>query len=140
MTRSVACPVFPFQNGLRSAPTAGRPGGGGAARLRRPRVARGEDSRVLCSLLVEPGLIFRRSDYAPLSLVECVEGQRVWLAAREATLAERAMPGFPANSIMSHGLQVGTVFPDISDASWLGKYPLIPAETGHYHYEPLGEE
>lgn len=31
-----------------------------------------------------------------------------------------------------------TVFPDISGASLLGKFPPTPAETGHYHYGPLG--
>src|SRR5947209_13061086 len=39
-------------------------------------------------ILVERGLIFRQSYYVPLSLVQGVEGQRVRLAVREATLAE----------------------------------------------------
>ena len=47
-------------------------------------------------LLVERGLIFRRSYYVPLSLVQRVEGQRVWLAVSEATLAERGYARVPS--------------------------------------------
>ena len=88
-------------------------------------------------LLVERGLIFRRSYYVPLSLVQRVEGQRVWLAVREATLAERGYARVPSELYHEPRPAGGTVFPDISDASWLGKYPPTPAETGHYHYGPL---
>ncbi|MFL5661654.1 MAG: hypothetical protein ACJ8BW_09915 [Ktedonobacteraceae bacterium] len=90
------------------------------------------------SLLVERGLIFRRSYYIPLWLVHRVEGQRVWLAVREATLAERGYANVPSELYHVPRPSGGTAFADISDASWLGKSPPTPAETGHYHYGPLG--
>jgi hypothetical protein len=89
-------------------------------------------------ILVERGVIFRRSYYVPLSLVQGVEGQRVRLAVSEATLAERGYANVPGELYHVPRPSGGTVFPDISDASWLGKYPPTPAETGHYHYGPLG--
>jgi hypothetical protein len=89
-------------------------------------------------ILVERGVIFRRSYYVPLSLVQGVEGQRVRLAVSEATLAERGYANVPGELYHVPRPSGGTVFPDISDASWLGKYPPTPAETGQYHYGPLG--
>ncbi|MEO8971148.1 MAG: hypothetical protein ABI406_06040 [Ktedonobacteraceae bacterium] len=89
-------------------------------------------------ILVERGLIFRRSYYVPLSLVERVEEQGVYLAESEATLAERGFATAPVGLYHVPRSSGGTVFPDISDASWLGKYPPTPAETGHYHYGPHG--
>ncbi len=89
-------------------------------------------------LQVERGLIFRRSYYVPLSLVQRVEGKRVWLKVSEATLAERGYGKVPSELYHVPRTSGATVFPDISDASWLGMYPPTPAETGHYHYGPLG--
>ncbi len=88
-------------------------------------------------LLVERGMMFRRSYYVPRWLVEGVEGQRVQLAVREARLAERGSATVPSDLYHVPRPSGGTVYPDISDASWLGKYPPTPAETGHYHYGPL---
>lgn len=90
------------------------------------------------SILVERGLIFRRSYYVPLWLVQGVEGQRVRLAVREATLAERGYATVPSELYHVPRPSGATVFPDISGASRLGKYPPTPAETGFYHYGPRG--
>jgi hypothetical protein len=89
-------------------------------------------------ILVERGLIFRRSYYVPLWLVQGVEGQRVRLAVREATLAERGYANVPSELYHVPRPSGATVFPDISGASRLGKYPPTPAETGFYHYGPRG--
>ena len=89
-------------------------------------------------ILVERGLIFRRSYYVPLWLVQGVEGQRVRLAVSEATLAERGYATVPSELYHLPRPSGATVFPDISGASRLGKYPPTPAETGFYHYGPLG--
>ncbi len=89
-------------------------------------------------LLVERGVIFRRSYYVPLWLVQGVEGQRVRLAVREARLAEQGYATAPSELYHVPRPAGATVFPDISGASQLGKYPPTPAETGHYHYGPLG--
>lgn len=83
-------------------------------------------------LLVERGLIFRRSYYVPLSLVQGVEGQRVRLEVSEATLAERGYANVPSELYHVPRQRGATVFPDISGASLLGKYPPTPAETGFY--------
>jgi hypothetical protein len=89
-------------------------------------------------ILVERGLIFRRTYYVPLGLVQGVNGQRVRLAVREATLAERGYASVPSELYHVPRPSGATTFPDISGASRLGKYPPTPAETGHYHYGPLG--
>ncbi len=89
-------------------------------------------------ILVERGLIFRQSYYVPLSLVQRVEEQRVYLEESEATLAERGFATAPAGLYHTPRRLGGTVFPDISGAAWLGKHPPTPAETGHYHYGPRG--
>ncbi len=89
-------------------------------------------------ILVERGLIFRQSYYVPLLLVQRVEEQRVYLEESEATLAERGFATAPAGLYHVPRSSGGTVFPDISDAAWLGKHPPTPAETGHYHYGPHG--
>jgi hypothetical protein len=90
------------------------------------------------SMLVERGLIFRRSYYVPLSLVQGVEGQRVRLAVREAELAEGGYANAPSELYHLPRPSGAIVFPDISGASQLGKYPPTPAETGFYHYGPRG--
>ena len=89
-------------------------------------------------ILVERGLLFRRSYYVPLWLVQAVEGQRVRLAVSEATLAERGYTNAPSELYHVPRPSGGTVFPDIGGTSRLGKFPPTPAETGHYHYGPLG--
>lgn len=86
--------------------------------------------------LVERGWIFRRSYYVPLWLVQGVEGQRVGLAVSEATLSERGYATPPSDLYHVPQASGGIVYPDISDASQLGKFPPTPAETGHYHYGP----
>lgn len=88
-------------------------------------------------LLVERGLIFRRSYYVPLWLVQRVEGQRVLLAVSEATLTARGYTNAPSELYHVPRSAGGTIFPDISGASQLGKSPPTPAETGHYHSGPL---
>lgn len=89
-------------------------------------------------ILVERGLIFHRSYYVPLWLVDRVEAQRVWLAVSEATLGKRGYGNVPSELYHVSRPSAATAFPDISGASRLGKYPPTPAETGHYHYGPLG--
>jgi hypothetical protein len=89
-------------------------------------------------ILVERGWIFRRSYYVPLSLVQGVEGQRVRLAVNEATLARQGFVNVPSELYHVPRPSGAVVFPDISGASRLGKFPPTPAETGHYHYGPLG--
>ena len=89
-------------------------------------------------ILVERGLIFRRSYYVPLWLVQRVEGQHVQLVVSEVTLAERGYANVPSELYHVPRPSGAIVFPDISGASRLGKYPPTPAETGHYHYGPLG--
>jgi hypothetical protein len=89
-------------------------------------------------ILVGHGLIFRRSYYVPLSLIQGVEGQRVRLAVREATLAERGYAKVPGELYHVPRPLGAIVFPDISGASQLGKYPPAPAETGFYHYGRRG--
>ena len=89
-------------------------------------------------ILVERGLLFHRAYYIPLTLVQRVEGQCVWLMVSEAILKERGFTVVPADlydAAQSPG--VDDII-DISDASRLGKYPLTPAEMGHYHYGPRG--
>ena len=88
-------------------------------------------------LLVERGLIFRRTYYVPLWLVERVEDERVRLAVSEATLVKQGYASVPGELYRVPRPSSATAFPDISDASLLGKYPPTPAETGHYHYGPL---
>ncbi|HEU0003391.1 MAG TPA: hypothetical protein VFQ36_20965 [Ktedonobacteraceae bacterium] len=89
-------------------------------------------------LLIERGLIFRRTYYVPLSLVERVEDERVWLAVSEATLTEQGYGRIPEKLYHVPRPPGATMFADISGASLLGKYPPTPAETGHYHYGPPG--
>ena len=89
-------------------------------------------------ILVERGLIFRRSYYVPLWLVQAVKGQRVQLAVSEATLAKQGYTNVPGELYHVPRPSGAIAFPDISGASLLGKYPPTPAETGHYHYGPLG--
>ncbi len=87
-------------------------------------------------LLVERGLIFRRSYYVPLALVQGAEGKRVRLVVSLATLDERGYGRVPGELYYVPRLSGPTRFPDVSEASLLGKYPPTPAETGHYHYGP----
>jgi hypothetical protein len=87
-------------------------------------------------LLVEQGLIIRRTYYIPVGLVRRVEGQRVMLAVSEATLIERGYTNAPGELYHTPRAAGGIVYPDISAASQLGKFPPTPAETGHYHYGP----
>jgi hypothetical protein len=89
-------------------------------------------------ILVERGLIFRRSYYVPLWLVQAVEGQRVRLAVSEATLIKQGFTNAPDELYHVPRPPGAIVFPDISGASHLGKFPPTPAETGRYHYGPLG--
>lgn len=87
-------------------------------------------------LLVERGLILRRTYYVPVGLVRLVEDQRVMLAVSEATLIERGYANAPGELYHTPRAAEGIVYPDISAASQLGKFPPTPAETGHYHYGP----
>ncbi len=86
-------------------------------------------------LLVERGLIFRQSYYVPLSLVQGVEGKRVRLAVSEATLASRGHANVPHDLYHLPRPPGARVYPDISG---IGMFPPTPAETGFYHYGPLG--
>jgi hypothetical protein len=87
-------------------------------------------------LLVERGIILRRTYYIPVGLVRRVEDQRVMLAVSEATLIERGYTNAPGELYHTPRIAGGIVYPDISAASQLGKFPPTPAETGHYHYGP----
>jgi hypothetical protein len=87
-------------------------------------------------LLVEQGLIFRRTYYVPIGLVRQVKGQRVMLAVSEATLIERRYTNAPDELYHTPRAASGIAYPDISAASQLGKFPPTPAETGHYYYGP----
>ncbi len=86
-------------------------------------------------ILVERGLILRRTYYIPLGLVRSVKGQRALLAVSEATLSERGYTSAPGELYYTPRA-AGIVYPDISAATQLGKFPPTPAETGHYHYGP----
>lgn len=89
-------------------------------------------------ILVERGLIFRKSYYVPLWLVQAVKGQRVQLAVSETTLVKQGYTHVPGELYHVPQPSGATAFPDISGVSLLGKYPPTPAEAGHYHYGPLG--
>ena len=139
--RGVPCTTIPETQSVRSHPLAGQASRVMAGQRVYDAQGRRMGKITVCyplHMLVERGLIFRQSYYVPLSLVQRVEEQSVYLAESEATLAERGFATAPAGLYHIPKRSGGTAFPDISGAAWLGKHPPTPAETGHYHYGPRG--
>lgn len=95
-------------------------------------------ARFPCYVLVERGWIFHQAYYVPLALVQRVEGQSIWLTVSEATLKEKGFATVPGDLYDAPQSPSVDDIIDISGASRLGKYPLTPAEMGHYHYGPRG--
>jgi hypothetical protein len=84
-------------------------------------------------VLVERGWVFPRVYYVPRALIRRVEGVRVFLLVSEATLVARGYRSVP-DDLYQDESPSGVV--DIAGVSLLGKYPLTPAETGHYYSGP----
>jgi hypothetical protein len=87
-------------------------------------------------ILIERGWIFPRVYYVPLSLIARSDGSSLWLNVSEETLKARDYAQVPQGINDIPAPPASEDFIDISDVSSLGKSPLTPAQTGHYHYGP----
>jgi hypothetical protein len=87
-------------------------------------------------ILIERGRIFPRVYYVPLSLIEHMKGQSLWLNVSEETLKAEDFAQVPMEINDVPAPPASEDRTDISDVSSLYLSPLTPAQTGYYHYGP----
>jgi len=87
-------------------------------------------------ILIERGWIFPRVYYVPLSLIEQLKGQSLWLNVSEETLKAEDFARVPMEINDMPASPASEYRIDISDVSSQCASPLTPAQTGYYHYGP----